>query len=239
MLKIDIINDAYSMGLQSGVTANPSPNEVQLALNRLEGMAGEWFQRGIAVNYNFEAAPDVQSEAGIAPWMMFAFSSNLMMRLSADFGVEPSASLSMQAVQSFSTLSSAAFNVQETFYSARMPIGSGNRPFNRYYRHYGEPNNAPLTPFTYNLAEGDAKYITLDFSGDMRPNEAISAYEITGDSNFSITDKSQAGYEVSALYVFPKGGAYQAKIKITGQFGTVINRVVLFNVLKDLQNAND
>ena len=56
--KGDIINRAFSALRISGITADPSPEDLELALGKLENMAAELAGRNIHTNFAFEDDPD-------------------------------------------------------------------------------------------------------------------------------------------------------------------------------------
>ena len=51
--KADLINGAYSLMRISGITVDPSADDLALALERLEDMAEEFAGRNIITDYNF------------------------------------------------------------------------------------------------------------------------------------------------------------------------------------------
>ncbi len=137
-LKADLINDAYSQMRISGLTVQPTPNNIQLALERLEGMAAELETRTICVNYNFTEEPDPADESGIELAYRVAFSSNLALRL-VDFGKDVPPSLLALASQTMSNMSAQTFPLRETQYPQRMPIGSGNTLRTRLWQRFYQP----------------------------------------------------------------------------------------------------
>ena len=64
-LKVNIISDAYSKLRISGLTVLPTPEDLELALSRLESMMAELDVRGISIGYNFEDNPDPNSLTNI------------------------------------------------------------------------------------------------------------------------------------------------------------------------------
>ncbi|MEE9311617.1 MAG: hypothetical protein V3V10_04315, partial [Planctomycetota bacterium] len=64
-LKGDTINSAYSRMRISGITAQPTPEDLEVALERMEGMAARWFKKNINTGYNFEDEPDPNSPTGL------------------------------------------------------------------------------------------------------------------------------------------------------------------------------
>ncbi len=136
--KLDLINAAYSKLLKSGVTQQPSPNDLDLALFRLEEMAYELGSRGLAPSYNFEDEPDLNSLAGIDNWQSTAYYNNLAVRLWPEFlNEDVSPRLMVDATQSLSNMSARLAMTRTAAYSQRMPVGTGQRWLQRFRHFYG------------------------------------------------------------------------------------------------------
>lgn len=138
--KLDIVNSAYSMLLKSGVTQQPSTNDLELGLYRLEEMAYEWSSRGLAPTYNFQDTPDLSDPIGVESWYISAYYQNLGARLWPEFMNEDvSPALFKMASSSLSNMSAriAAENMKTAKYSQRMPIGSGQGWLQRFRHFYG------------------------------------------------------------------------------------------------------
>ena len=141
--KIDFINCAYRRGAISGLTRQPTPEELTVALHRLENMAHRWAKQNICVGYNFEETPDINAKHNVPREYWDAFESNLMMGLLADFGKVATAELASTARTSFSWMVSQTAVIPEVCYPSRMPIGSGNRTWGRYRGFYRGVEKAP------------------------------------------------------------------------------------------------
>jgi hypothetical protein len=136
--KLDLINAAYSKLLKSGVTQQPSPEDLELALFRLEEMAWEWDSRNLAPQYNFEDEPDLNSLAGIDNWQATAYYNNLAARLWPEFMNEDvNPRLFQDATQTLSNLSARLASKRTSTYAQRMPIGTGQRWLQRFRHFYG------------------------------------------------------------------------------------------------------
>lgn len=138
--KLDLINSAYSMLLKSGVTQQPSPEDLTLGLYRLEEMAAEWDSRGLAPTYNFEEEPGLNSPSGIANWYVTAFYQNLAARLWPEFMNEDvSPQVFTLARNSLSNMSGRVGldNMKALTYSQRMPVGTGQQWIQRFRHFYG------------------------------------------------------------------------------------------------------
>ena len=96
--KIEIINGAYSRMRISGLTAQPTPEDIVKALNRLEDMAEEFDGRNICTGYNFEDDPDVNSLHNMERKFWGPYKAILATRLLADFGKAASPELQREAI---------------------------------------------------------------------------------------------------------------------------------------------
>lgn len=136
--KIDLVNDCFSMLLRTGVTVNASPSDNVLALNRLEDMMAELESRNLATGYNFEDSPEPDSPSGLENWMNLAISQMLAMRVWPDFSPdEVNPMLARNSAQSSANLSARLAQQNALKYARRMPLGSGNQPWQQYRKFYG------------------------------------------------------------------------------------------------------
>jgi len=183
VLKSDIINDAYSLIRISGVTVQPSAEDNELALGRLEGLAAEWASRGYDVGYKFSDVPDTGDPSGVDIAYKFAFSSGLALRVLTDFGKDIPPSLYASHGGAFSALAGATAITRPTAYPARMPRGSGNR-----YWGYVQVDDAPIAP--------DVKYIRV--GGIAAYSESYKAYLNDGEIIDSVVLSADAGLTILA-----------------------------------------
>ena len=136
--KIDLVNDCFSMLLRTGVTVDASPEDITLALNRLEDIMAELESRNMITGYNFEDDPQPDSPSGLENWMNQAISLFLAKRVWPDFGPEDvNPALAVNATTAMSNLCARLANVRRVNYAERMPLGSGNQPWQQYRKFYG------------------------------------------------------------------------------------------------------
>lgn len=237
--KVDVINDAYSQLRISGLTVQPTPEDLELALDRLEVMASEWAERNICSNYNFEDEPDPNSITNVKRGYKQAFSTNLALRLLPDFGKEPPMALLSQATQSLSNLSarSAFERVQEVPYPTRMARGSGNTlRYNRWNRFYRNQGNAPNSCKTIWMFIGDVNDYVEHFDAFLDEGEVISSVQPTADdginiesSSFTDTDYSYR-IRISGNNESTQNDVRQLTLVMTTDAGRVETRVITFNI---------
>lgn len=204
--KVDFIKDAYSQLRISGITVEPTPDDLELALMRLEAMAAQWEGRNICANYNFEDQPDPNSETNVDRKFAQAFSTNLALRLVPDFGKTPSQVLASQASASLSYISSAtALNpLNEVPYPSRQPVGSGNSlRYYRWWRFYHQFEGAPNNCDTNLMTVGDVNDYVETYDTYLQDNEYIASYAMTVSPGLELmedeTDGNKITYRIKAV----------------------------------------
>ena len=190
--KVDIIIDAFSQLRISGLTTQPVPEELDLALLRLEDMAAEWESSNITVGYQFEVDPDPNSPSGIQPAYKQAFVRNLALSLSPDFNIMVTPQLERLARGSFSNMQSqvALARLQEVQYPTRMARGSGNTlRWNRWNRFYRVQNSFFNSSNSYQMFIGDKDNYEFNFNSYLDDNETIKSFDLQLDTGLTL-DKS-------------------------------------------------
>ena len=243
-LKVDRIAAAYSKLRISGLTVNPNPSDLELALNELENMMAELASRGIEVGYNFELNPDPNSDLGVPQQFWNMINCNLAVRLIADFNKTVPDSLLMQAAQSMSNASArcAADRIRQVQYPSRQPVGSGNRIYARWARFYGNDQLPPNAPSTLQIMQGETNDFTESFEAYLRIDEAITSYSVVCDTGLvvvsSVNDSPLITYRLSSPVNLSAGIWQQVKITATTDLGRVDVRVINFQVAPYVQVGN-
>ena len=186
--KGDLVNAAYSRGRISGLTSQPTPDDLALALRRLENMAAEFEGRNIFVGYLFEDDPDANTPHNIPRKYWDAFETNLAVRLLGDFGKDPVPALIAFHNSGFSFLTSDTAPRRQAQYPSRMPRGSGSSlRYNRWQRYYRPQAEAPLSADTIQMFIGDINDFTEHFDAYLRDSETVSSHTITADDGLVVT----------------------------------------------------
>ena len=242
MLKIDIIQDAYSQIEVSGLTRKPTPDDVSLALARLEGMGAELEGRNICAGYNLTAVPDPGDEAGIDLQFRQAYASNLALRVLSDFGLTAHPSLVSQASQSMSNMSARTALLRETQYPSRMPRGSGNtRRWQQHSRFYTPIPQAPQSCDTRRMDIGEINDFAetwLDYL-DFAAAETIDSYAMDVSSGLTVTGDSLTTPVISFRVEALKIGYQNIIFTVTTSTGRVDRRELPFDIsdIVEAQNA--
>lgn len=240
--KIDIINGAYSQMRISGLTVSATPEDVSVALSRLEDMMSELeYSRNICMGYNFEVEPDPDSVTNVIQPYWHMMKTNLAIRLIPDFNKEVPMTLMNQASQSLSTASarSAADNIQEVIYPVRMPRGSGNTiKYNQRRRFQRQQKPAPNECATKRLLLGEIDDYTESFRAYLKDGESISSFSVTSDPGLTVVSSANndpvINYTLRADNNSQNGTWQQVKIEVTTSDGRKEIRII--NV--DIQSSD-
>jgi hypothetical protein len=238
--KAQVISGAYSQLRISGITVQPSPSDLALALSRLESMMAELQgTRNFTVNYNFEATPNINSTTNVIDAYRNMMETNLAIRLIPDFNKEVPQALAVQAMQSMSAAIGMVAQENARFVqpSRRMPVGSGNTFRGVFYNRFSIPFvTAPVTPDTKNIYQGETLDYFEDFSAFLG-TATIASFTIEADPLITVNSSSISGARILYNITAPTGntgsnGPYQLiNITITDSTGRVYIRLINFNVI--------
>jgi len=240
-LKSDIINDAYSQLRISGLTVDPGAAENSLALNRLELMANEFFERDICTGYQFEDEPDINSPSGLSAAQRFSYSCLLATRLVSDFGKgkEPDPILLRTANGQLSFLYASTDDTRETTYPNRQAVGSGNDHKYRHRRFYREGYRAPDECETNKMWIDDVNDYVEHFDSYLVKSETVASYTIAADTGLTIVSDSLTSPDVSYRIKAVGGagenntsGIFQVQIVATTSDSRIVTRVIDFELFE-------
>lgn len=230
--KIDIILAAYSRARVSGLTSQPTPADLNLALRRLEGMMAQWEESNICVDYNFEDSPNLNSLHNVVRGHWDAMETALALRTLSDFGKEPTMLLGKAARGAYATLLQATAETDQIPYPNRQPVGSGNtlrrNRFRRYYRPLQQaPNDCQLTN---DMHKGDIDIFVEHFDAWLGTGETVASYTIETETptNLTISADSLTSPDVTYTVEANSGGTYTVIIVATSSFGRITTRVIFF-----------
>jgi len=238
--KGDIINRAFSALRISGITSDPSPEDLELALGKLENMAAEFAGRSMNTGYAFEDDPDPNAPHNMDRKFWHSFDVNLAFRLMPDYGkgAQPDVTLIRQASAGASFLSSATAFVKAVQYPDRMPIGSGNRGWNRWRNFYQKQAEAPFSYLTKTMYTGDVNDFVEHFDSYLKTGEDVSSYSIEAETGLTINSDSLVTPDV--LYNITATGnsdglaisLLKVKIVAVTSDGRIETRVINFRLLE-------
>jgi len=229
MTKGDLVNAAFSRARISGLTVQPTADDVKLALEKLEDMAAHWESRNMRVGYAFEDSPNPSTPHNIPREHVAAFKANLAVLLLSDYGKEAPAPLIAEAQGTLSALASATAVVKPVPHPSRAPRG----------RVYGYPHfhstviEAPASAIR--MVVGEVKDFTEHFDNYLMLGESLTSYTLEADSGLTVLSESlstpDVNYRLKAEALATGTPAYRSvKITVTTSSGRVEVRTVNFEV---------
>lgn len=242
--KVDVIKDAYSKMRISGITVNPTPADLELALTRYENMMAEWLSKNVLVNYNFEENPDPNTVNNVIRSYQDCMSSNLAVRLVPDFNKDVPPTLMTQASSSYSSMSGrvAMERLNGVAYPTRQARGSGNTlRYNRWARFYREFNAGRNNSAQQTMFIGDVNDYVEHFESYLNEGETIASYDIVADPALTLVsdsnDDSNVNYRIQAGQ--PTGDnqtlSQLVTIIVTTTDGRVETRQILFEIVPPIR----
>ena len=244
--KGDIVSDAYSALRISGLTVEPTPEDLDLALMRLEAMAAEYKIRNSDDGYRFEQIPDPATDAGITLGFKSAYSYPLAVRLIADFNKQVPQSLINTANGAYSTMCGSIHLARMNGIERpdRQPFGGGNLNYGtRWAKFYRTQNNFVNVNNANKMLQGEVRDYVESFESELDNDvfEFISSVSIEADSGLQIVssdvvDDGQTECSTSVTYRLSAVGlstgvTYPHQGQVTVIATTNLDRVLIRRIL--------
>ena len=237
--KGDILNRAFSALRISGITAVPSPEDLELGLMKLENMAAEFQAKNVCTGYYFEDDPDPNTPHNMERKFWHAYDVLLAVRLMPDYGKgeQPDVALIRQASAAYSFLSSSTAKVKQVQYPDRMPRGNGATKGLRWERFFRAEKEAPSSGLTNTMYIDDVRTFVEHFDSILVTGETIASFTISANTGLTINSSSLATpdvtYNITAVGN-PDGSEspyLSVKIIATTSTGRKETRIINFKVL--------
>jgi hypothetical protein len=238
-LKGDIVNNAYSLMRVSGLTTDPTPEELEDCLGVMESFMHTLFTvRSVCVDYAFEDEPDPNSPHNVERAFWEPIAANVAIRMIPDFNKTEHPRLTKMANSGLRGMGSysAVQKAREVPYPRRMPRGSGNTlRVDRWNRWMRPCPIAPATCDTNTMWQDDIADYTEHFDAYLG-TETIASYTIEADEGLTIQSDSNTDtdvlYRIKAVGSNSNGndGFLQVTIVVTTSGGRVETRKIDFIV---------
>ena len=123
--KLSIVQQALGeIGLGTYVF-DPSPEQLQAALERLERLAAQW--DGVGIRKGYSLGNDIAAESGLPDTAIDAYALHLALRLAPSYGKQISPTLMVAAKDAKNALMVTGATLPQVQYPGTMPVGVGNR----------------------------------------------------------------------------------------------------------------
>ena len=191
--KGEIVTRAFRWIRISGLTTTPQPNEVQDAIEVLEGMMAELDSRNICTSYNFEDVPDTGTESGIDNEFWLAASYGLGTRIAPDYGKALTQDQLKQSAAAMSNWSASTSVTRQLQAPRRQPRGSGNtlRAPN-WYRYNRAGSSAPISCETEQITRNAINDYTYSFVNYLADGETLTTYTFEASTSLTIVSESMS-----------------------------------------------
>ena len=134
---------------------NSTPQDLQTALRRLDGMMAEWNERGIRLGYPLPLSPqqsDLDTQTSVPDRANEAIVTNLACRIAPSYGKQVLPATMATARGSYGTILVRAAMPNDQQFPGALPAGAGNKPWcwngSPFLRDPVEPllagNDAPI-----------------------------------------------------------------------------------------------
>lgn len=130
--KRELVNQAYSELALQGYEFDITPEEVTLAIKRMDSMVATWGKLNIRLGYALPGSPgdsDPDQDSGIPDTAAEAVYLNLAIRLAAGQGKNLNPATMMTAREAYQTLLFDAAQPIEQQFRPNLPRGAGNKPW--------------------------------------------------------------------------------------------------------------
>jgi len=234
--KGDLVNGALALMRISGLTRQPTPEDLQTGLEVADDYAAE-LSVMLPIPYIQPATygqSDPSDNSGLTPQMAGAFKKLLVGQLLGFYGKEIPPSVGITATQGLKALEHLLVDVPLAQNPSTLPVGSGNEynVFGRkFYSEAGDNNGASY------VFQDDVWNYTRDFSEWLVDATLVSVDWTVSKSGIVIASESFTDTAASAELTFNQIGGYTLYIKAT-KTGSTDQFTVTKNIIVK-SKAND
>jgi hypothetical protein len=237
--KNDIVLTAYEELSISGITSSPSPEDIRMAVKRLDMMVLAWQNSGLCLSYvrseGFNNI-DPNQDSGLNDVNAHAVSLNLAKTLAPAFGKPLNPDTRAEARKAYLGLFSSDLTYREA--DPYQPTGSGHSfgyGYSNRFSYQAKQTNAPDDCETKDIKIGEIDYFTLDFSSYLNEvsGDTIASFTVDDGQGVQVTQSAQ---EDSNIILEVKGiikGLAPVKVTVNcSPSGRVNPETINFNVVE-------
>ena len=214
-----IVSAAFRKATISGITTQPTGDELAGAVETLEDMMNELKATNACLPYNYEDEPCLSSESNLPSQWHHAVQSRLALLLCSDFGLQPSPTLAGQARAAWTSMIGKLTKPNHIGQTRRMPRGSGNTFRAPLWVHYYQSETkAPIDCDTIKIKVGETYPLDVNFDGWLADGETIQSYTIMDNTGGVTIAQSQLSEDIQAVEIVAVGksaGANSIVVNVT------------------------
>jgi hypothetical protein len=145
--KRDFITQAFEEAGLGSYVFDLTPEQLQVALRKLNAMMATWNAKGIRLGYPLPSSPngdDLDDVVSVPDRAHEAMILSLAVRLAPGFGKAMSPDTKVAAREAYNAMMAHYTQPIEMAYSGTLPVGAGNKPMNIDRPFFDQPVS-PLT----------------------------------------------------------------------------------------------
>lgn len=233
--KIDLVNGAYQLIRISGLTSNAVPEEVTIALQVADDLAGE-LSATLNTGYiqpDEYGTSDPTALSGLTVQTAGPFKKLLAMELVDFFGKQVPISLKMNADKGLRALEQILVNVLPMQNPGTLPMGSGNEWDYRSDKFYPEPisDDGATYKNTTDVFQWNNVWVQW-----LDNKSCLDSVEYEVDSGVVLTNETFEDDTSSVTVSFTTVGQFTLCAKATDEAGNVTSQKIIYNVTDCLNN---
>jgi hypothetical protein len=185
--KASLVNGTYALMRISGLTVNPTPEDVTIGLQVADDYSQELLADGLDIGWQYPTeygVSDPDDNSGLTPQMAGPFKKLLYVQLCSYFGKEVPQTVAVTSMAALRTLEQLLVNVPDAQNPPTLPFGSGNENDYRDRSFYNEP---PVNNNANYVFKGDIDEYSHDFSNWLVDETLVSVVWANPDSGITIS----------------------------------------------------
>jgi len=217
--KGELVNSAYEELRISGLTTNPTPEDVTLAIKLMDRMVAQWRNKTLCLGYEDTVdSVNPSQNSGLATQEEDAVIQNLAVRLSPAFGKQPQQETKASAKEAYDNLFSTELTYRES--DPYLPQGAGHYAYYSMFFVYDQfqqyEENAPSNCDTADLIIDQTDYFSVDFTTYLNQVEGqvIDSITVEGGDGVEVLESSNDDYNVQVKVQGKIEGFARVKILI-------------------------
>lgn len=206
--KVDIVNGTYALMRISGITTNPSPSEISMAIQVADDLAAQLEIKNIKLGWiqpSEYGASDPNDNSGLSAGLAGPFKKVLAIELLSYFGKQATDVLVIMSRDAMSTLEQYAVVVPKAQFDSTLPIGSGNEYDNSWGSVF---YNTPLDSSAEVYIKGEVVTYNIDLSSFVIDEGLSSVVWDNSNDGIVIGNESYTDSIASAEIYFNVAGEY-------------------------------
>lgn len=233
--KNELVLESYDQLRISGLTSNPTPSEITIAIRRMDSMISGWQNKGLCLGYNKTenySNIDPNQNSGLLDSDILAVVLNLAKTLAAIFGKQLTIIALSEAKAAYDGLFSAELITREA--DTFQPVGAGNKIYGTSveFDYQSPEENAPINCAVNDMVAGETGPVTTDFERYLLEvdGDTIVSYTTEDGDLVKLLSDSILGSIVTLNVEASLSGYGQIIVTITTSSGRILPRAVEFNV---------